>query len=57
MSDLFETVATETIFIVRAQVCARFFIQFDTHALAERIVGANKMCPASWAHFVLSFIR
>ncbi len=56
MSDLFETVATETILIVRAQVCARFFIQFDSHALAERIVGANKMCPAAGARFIYTHL-
>lgn len=56
MSDLFETVATETIFIVRAQVCARFFIQFDTHALAECVVCAYKMCPAAGARFIYSHL-
>ena len=42
---------------MRAKILARFFVESHPHTLAERIVGANKMCPASWAHFVLSFIR
>ena len=42
---------------MRAKILARFFVESHPNALTESIVGANKMCPASWAHFVLSFIR